>query len=69
MAPADVVNLDVATIHPIAWSSTTIRRVCRAILQAETMALTKGVEAGVRLRAAVVDMSGKFNFKDWEQFF
>ena len=31
------------------------------------MALTRGVEAGVRLRAAVVDMRGKLNLKDWEQ--
>ena len=31
------------------------------------MALTKGVEAGARLRAAVVDMRGKLNLKDWEQ--
>jgi hypothetical protein len=67
LAPADVVNLDVATVHPIAWSSTVIRRVCRATLQAETMALTKGVEAGARLRAAIVDMRGRLNLKDWEQ--
>ena len=67
LAPADVVNSDVATVHPIAWSSTVIRRVCRATLQAETMALTKGVEAGVRLRAAIVDMRGKLDLKDWEQ--
>ena len=31
------------------------------------MALTKGVEAGVRLRAAIVDMRGKLDLKDWEQ--
>ena len=31
------------------------------------MALTRGVEAGVRLRAAIVDMRGKLNLKDWEQ--
>ena len=31
------------------------------------MALTKGVEAGARLRAAIVDMRGRLNLKDWEQ--
>ena len=30
-------------------------------------ALTKGVEAGMRLRAAIVDMRGKLNIHDWEE--
>ena len=66
LGPPDLVNLPVADVHIIAWSSTVIRRACRATLQAETMALTKGVEAGTRLRAAIVDMKGKFDIKNWE---
>ena len=66
LAPADVVNLAVATIHPISWSSILIKRVCRSTLQAETMSLTKGIEIGLRLRAAVVDMRGTLNMSDWE---
>jgi hypothetical protein len=66
LAPADVVNSAVVTIHPISWSST-VRRVCRATLQAETISLTKGVEAGTRLRAAIVDMKSKLNIKNWEE--
>ena len=67
LAPADMVNLQVATIHPISWSSTVIKRVCRSTLQAETMSLTKGIEAGLRLRAAIVDMKGKLDIRNWEE--
>jgi hypothetical protein len=67
LAPADTVNLTVATIHPITWSSTIIKRVCRATLQAETMSLTKGVEMGAKIRAAIVDMKGKLDLKNWEE--
>ena len=67
LAPAEMVNLQVATIHPISWSSTVIKRVCRSTLQAETMSLTKGIEAGMRLRAAIVDMRGQLDMHDWEE--
>ena len=67
LAPGDVINAAVTTIHPIAWSSTVIRRVCRSTLQAETMSLSKGVESGTRLRAAIVDMRGQLDIGNWEE--
>jgi hypothetical protein len=67
LAPADMVNLTEAVIHPIAWSSTHIKRVCRSTLMAETFAMIKGTEAGARLRAAVVDIKGELNMRDWEE--
>ena len=33
---------------------------------AETFAMIKGTEAGTRIRAAIVDMMGKLDMKDWE---
>ena len=33
---------------------------------AETMAMIKGAEAGARIRAAIVDMKGKLDIKQWE---
>ena len=67
LAPADVVNASVTTIHPISWSSTVIKRACRATLMAETMAMIKGTEAGVRIRAAIVDMRGQLDWRNWEE--
>ena len=67
LAPPDILNATDTSFHPIAWASTVIKRVCRASLHAETMALTKAVESGTRLRAAIVDMKGKLNLKNWEQ--
>ena len=66
LAPAGIVNLPEAIIHPISWGSTHIKRVCRATLMAETFAMIKGTEAGTRIRAAIVDMMGKLDMKDWE---
>ena len=56
LAPAGIAELPEAVIHPICWSSTHIHRVCRSTLMAETFALNKAIEAGCRLRAAIVDM-------------
>ena len=67
LAPAGMVNLTEATIHPISWSSTHIKRVCRATLMAETFAMIKGTESGARIRAAVVDMKGELDFRNWEE--
>ena len=61
LAPADMMNRAEAIIHPISWSSTLIKRVCRSTLMAETFAMIRGSEAGVRLRAAVVDMKGRLD--------
>ena len=34
---------------------------------AETFAMIKGTEAGARIRAAIVDMKGKLDMKNWEE--
>ena len=67
LGTGDVVNASVTIIHPIAWSSTVIRRMFRSTLQAETMSLSKGVESGTRLRAAIVDMKGQLDICNWEE--
>ena len=53
-------------VHLIGYSSTIIGRVCRSTLQAETYALSDGVEESVRLRAALADAHGVFLLNDWE---
>ena len=67
LAPADMANTTEAVIHPISWSSTHIKRVCRSTLMAETFAMIHGTEAGCRIRAAIVDMKGKLDFRNWEE--
>ena len=42
----------------VSYSSTTIKRVCRATLQAETYALQNAQEAGDRIRAVLAEMYG-----------
>lgn len=59
LAPADIVQLTEAIIHPICWSSTIIKRQCRATLMAEAFAIIHGTEKGAVSRAAVVDMKGQ----------
>ena len=39
LGPPDMINAKTSMIHPIAWSSTVIKRACRAILMAETFAM------------------------------
>jgi len=34
---------------------------------AETFAMTKAVEAGTRIRAAIVDMKGQLDIRNWEE--
>ena len=67
LASPDVVNGNRFTVHPIGWSSTSIRRVCRATMQTETYAMTDGVESGLRLRGAIVDAMGLLDMRDWEK--
>ena len=66
LAPPDIANLPEAIIHPISWSSTHIKRVCRSTHMAETFAMINGTEAGCRIRAAIVDMKGELDFRHWE---
>ena len=67
LAPADMMNRSEAVVHPITWSSTVIKRVCRSTLMAETFALIRGIEAGVKLRASIVDMKGQLDRNNWEE--
>ena len=53
-------------VHLIGYSSTIIGGVCRSTLQAETYALSDGVEESMRLRAALADAHGGFLRTDWE---
>ena len=66
LAQADAVNAKEMVVHPIVWSSTVIKRICRSTMMAETFAMIRGTEAGARIRAAVVDMKGQLNMADWE---
>ena len=61
LAPGTALNAEKVLIHPLSWSSTRIRRVCRSTLMAEACALTNAVEHGLRTRATIVDVRGKLN--------
>ena len=55
-------------VCPLAFSSTTVKRVCRATLQVEAYSLQASMEAGDRYRALLVEMKGLIghNTRDWE---
>ena len=55
-------------VYPISFSSTTIKRVCRATLQCEAYALQGSMESGDRIRALLSEMSNcvPVGMKDWE---
>ena len=42
--------------HVVGYSRNTIKRVCRATVQAEAYGMTNGVEEGDRIRAAIADL-------------
>ena len=46
-------------VLPLSFGSTTIRRVCRSTLQAETYSLQHGLEAGDKLRGVVAELNGQ----------
>ena len=62
----DSFSKDGMGVQLFGYSSTIIGRVCRSTLQAETYALTDGVEESMRLRAALADAHGVFLRTDWE---
>ena len=66
LAPGNALNAG-RMIHPLSWSSTRIRRICRSTLRAEAYALSDAVEHGLRNRATVVDMRGQLNIRQWEE--
>ena len=66
LASPEIVDGMQCTVHPIGYSSTSIRRVCRATMQTETYALQHGVESGLRLRAVIVEARGLLDLRSWE---
>ena len=67
LALGNALNAEKMLIHPLSWSSTRIRRVCRSTLMAETYALSNAVEHGLRTRATIVDMRGQHNVRQLEE--
>ena len=63
LAPGNALNAEKMLIHPLSWSSTRIRRVCRSTLVAEAYALSNAVAHGLRIRATIVDMKGQLGRK------
>ena len=55
---------DKAGMHIIGWNSTTIKRVCRSTLQAETFATLGAVEEGMRVRALIAESEGKLDLRN-----
>ena len=55
-------------MHLISFGSTTLKRVCRATLQAEAYALQTAVEHGDRLRCLICELTGRLDdFKNWHE--
>ena len=67
LAPGNAFNAEKMLIHPLTWSSTRIRRVCRSTLMAEAYALSIAVDNGLRTRAIIVDMRGLLKISQWEE--
>ena len=67
LTPGDALNAEKMLVHPLSWSSTRIRGVCRSTLMAEAYALSNAVQHGLRTRAAIVDMRGHLNIREWEE--
>ena len=59
-------DADEASVMPICWKSTLIKRTCRSTMQAETHAELGGTECAARLRAAYADLRGLLDIKKWE---
>eukprot|EP00438_Fugacium_kawagutii_P009145 Skav206186 [mRNA] locus=scaffold1844:100592:105303:- [translate_table: standard] len=55
-------------VFPLSFSSTTIKRVCRSTLQAETYSLQSGLEIGDKLRGLLGEVQGHIvDLKRWEE--
>ena len=53
-------------LYPIAWQLTIVIRVCRSTLQAENYGMTAATEAGMQLRAMLVDARRLLDRRKWE---
>ena len=51
-------NVYIYHVLPLGFSSTTIKRVCRSTLQAETYSLQSGIESGDKIRALIAETKG-----------
>ena len=67
LALGNELNAEKMLVHPLSWSSTRIRTVCRSTLMAEACAPSNAVERGLRTRAIIVDMRGQLNIRQWEE--
>ena len=67
LAPGDALNAEKMFIHPLSWSLTRIKRVCRSTLMAEACALSNAVEHVFWTRASIVAMRGQLNIRQWEE--
>ena len=54
-----------AGVHIIQWTSTTIKRVCRSTMQAETLSTCAGSEEAQHLRAVLFDCEQPMDLKTW----
>ena len=60
-------NCNTYRVMPLSYSSTTIRRVCRSTLQAETYSLQQGLEAGDKLRGVLAEIKSQIkSLRTWE---
>ena len=55
-----------AGVYVVEWTSTTIKRVCRSTLQAESYSLTGGVEAASHIRAFLYEIMKPLPRVGWE---
>ena len=66
LADPSIVEGDDCKFHLISHSSTLIKRVCRATVQAEAYQLQYSNEEGDRIRAAIAGMRGQLDSRNWE---
>ena len=62
----NMIKGDGSKFYPLEWSSTTIKRVCRSTLQAESYAMSTAVEEGMKTRAMITCCHNKLDLKNWE---
>jgi hypothetical protein len=68
LSSSDCVTENKLRFHVIGHASTTVKRVCRATVQAETYNLQTAIEAGDVIRAGIADLFGMVQgLKTWER--
>jgi hypothetical protein len=69
LAEPKLLESEDGNMYIFSWKSTLIGRVCRSTLQAETFAMTDGVEDAIRWRAAIAAMTQDLRIREWEADF